>query len=242
MNDEYRIDNKRLRDAIFKVFGGKCFYTGQKVTKDNMAIDHVIPKSKGGKDSIYNYVLTTQYINSQKRAALNEEKVTTVLYLIETVYAPRIIKLLFNMPKEKYDEVQDTYNYFVKLGYNEKEIKNVKELMRITKAPKEFVSVYAAFTLADFGDPFDEVEEFINIEELELCEEILARHLSVIKKNKKRIKKEMAKRNEVMTEERKEIINHWRKQLIKDRYTEQENFGNNAIPTLKINLDKHIFI
>jgi len=55
-----------LRKAIYKAFEGKCFYTGRKVSFANMHIDHVVPKSKGSEDSIFNYVLSCSDINLAK--------------------------------------------------------------------------------------------------------------------------------------------------------------------------------
>lgn len=93
---EYKINDPRLRAAMLSGFGGRCFYTGQKVTEANMAIDHVVPKNKGGKDSVLNYALTTRLLNNHKATFLDEENVKPILYIIETVYAPRVLKQLLN--------------------------------------------------------------------------------------------------------------------------------------------------
>lgn len=91
---EYKTDDPRLRAAVLSGFGGRCFYTGQEVTEDNMAIDHVVPKDKGGKDSILNYALTTKLFNNHKATVSDEEEIKPILYIIETVYAPRVLKRL----------------------------------------------------------------------------------------------------------------------------------------------------
>lgn len=91
---EYKTDDPRLRAAVLNGFGGRCFYTGQEVTEDNMAIDHVVPKDKGGKDSVLNYALTTKLLNNHKATVLDEEKIKPILYIIETVYALRVLKQL----------------------------------------------------------------------------------------------------------------------------------------------------
>ena len=43
-----------------------CAYTGQKLTFPQSSIDHVMPKSRGGKDEWENVVLAHKDINNQK--------------------------------------------------------------------------------------------------------------------------------------------------------------------------------
>ena len=94
MKADYKIDNPRLRAAMLKVFGEKCFYSGQKVTEENMVIDHIVPKNKGGKDSVYNYALCSKSINSKKSDTIDKDGVAPVLYLIKMSYAPKVLSLL----------------------------------------------------------------------------------------------------------------------------------------------------
>lgn len=88
------ISNTRLRKAIYEAYEGKCFYTGQPVAWGDMAIDHVIPKCEGGKDTIYNYVLTSRRLNSQKSARLDRDRVEAVLYIVRLVYARKVLSYL----------------------------------------------------------------------------------------------------------------------------------------------------
>jgi hypothetical protein len=48
-------------------------YTGKLLKKEDMSIDHVIPKSKGGKDIWENVVLTHKNTNREKGNRLNKE-------------------------------------------------------------------------------------------------------------------------------------------------------------------------
>ncbi len=48
-------------------------YTGQKLTEDEASIDHVVPKSRGGKNTWTNMVLTHKKVNYSKGNHLNEE-------------------------------------------------------------------------------------------------------------------------------------------------------------------------
>ena len=85
--------DQNLRQAMYKVFKGKCFYTGQLVTLETMEIDHIIPKSKGGKDCISNYVLTNRPVNGYKRDKVNTEFAEGTVYYNSITYAPKVLKI-----------------------------------------------------------------------------------------------------------------------------------------------------
>lgn len=38
--------------------------SGIELTKDNVSLDHVIPKSQGGKNNLFNYMLASKVFNS----------------------------------------------------------------------------------------------------------------------------------------------------------------------------------
>ena len=112
MNHNYKTDDYKLREAIYKAFDGKCFYTSQEVRKEDMVIDHVVPKSKGGEDSIYNYVLTTSGVNSKKSGKIDNDGVEPILYLIKLVYAPKVLRIIKKLsqedPKTRVDKKRST--------------------------------------------------------------------------------------------------------------------------------------
>lgn len=60
-------DQIRIRD------GDVCQYTGRRLKKDEISIDHVIPKSRGGDNSWRNRVTTSRDINARKGNKLNQE-------------------------------------------------------------------------------------------------------------------------------------------------------------------------
>ena len=95
------ISDLKLRKAIYEAFEGRCFYTGQPVSFEKMCIDHVVPKSKGGENDIYNYVLTSQRLNAQKSAKLYRQHVEPVLYIIKAVYAPKVMKIYHKLTRRK---------------------------------------------------------------------------------------------------------------------------------------------
>jgi 5-methylcytosine-specific restriction endonuclease McrA len=66
--------------------GGICQYTGKKLTPNNGNIDHIIPKSKGGKSIWTNCVLAHKEVNAKKADRTPEE---SGLKLIRKPLAPR---------------------------------------------------------------------------------------------------------------------------------------------------------
>ena len=71
--------NPNLRKAIFEVFGGRCVATGAPLSLKNMTIDHVIPRSKGGPDNIFNYALMSSPINNKKGDVLHPDNAPLLL-------------------------------------------------------------------------------------------------------------------------------------------------------------------
>jgi 5-methylcytosine-specific restriction endonuclease McrA len=59
--------------GIWERDGGVCQYTGRKLAPDEGNIDHVLPRSRGGKSSWENCVLTHREVNSRKADRLPHE-------------------------------------------------------------------------------------------------------------------------------------------------------------------------
>lgn len=95
------ISDNDLRCAIHAAFGGRCFYTRQEVSLDEMHVDHVIPKAQGGPDNIFNYVLTGPATNIRKGGKVDPVAVAGPLYLVRTHFAPRVIRLLKTMRQSR---------------------------------------------------------------------------------------------------------------------------------------------
>ena len=51
----------------------RCPLTGQRLTKENISVDHIIPKSKGGSMGVDNLRLVTKDANLAKHTLLDEE-------------------------------------------------------------------------------------------------------------------------------------------------------------------------
>lgn len=72
--------------AIWERDGGTCQYTGRKLRPNEGNIDHIIPRSRGGKTSWENCVLADKRVNSRKGNRLPEE---VGLRLMRPPTAPR---------------------------------------------------------------------------------------------------------------------------------------------------------
>jgi 5-methylcytosine-specific restriction endonuclease McrA len=61
------------RRAIWERDGATCQYTGRKLTHATANLDHVVPKSRGGKDDWENLVLADVKVNTAKGSKTNAE-------------------------------------------------------------------------------------------------------------------------------------------------------------------------
>ena len=59
--------DRRFLDALLEREAYRCFYSLREVTKDNCALDHVIPAVKGGDNSYRNIVVSAHDINALKQ-------------------------------------------------------------------------------------------------------------------------------------------------------------------------------
>jgi 5-methylcytosine-specific restriction endonuclease McrA len=74
--------------GIWERDGGVCQYTGRKLSPKEGNIDHVVPRSRGGKTSWDNCVLAHREVNSRKANRLPHE---AGLRLRKQPVAPRVV-------------------------------------------------------------------------------------------------------------------------------------------------------
>lgn len=86
-----------------------CQYTGRILNKKTGNIDHIIPKSQGGKSSWENCVLAHKEINSRKADKTPEQ---AGLKLIKKPTAPRVMPVSFYIRNK--DEIKD-WNVFLNI-------------------------------------------------------------------------------------------------------------------------------
>lgn len=64
--------SKGLRSKVFERDGGICRYCAQEVPADAFTLDHIVPLSRGGDDSLSNLCVACRPCNCSKGAALFE--------------------------------------------------------------------------------------------------------------------------------------------------------------------------
>lgn len=69
---------------------GRCQYTGRKLARDEGNIDHVVPRSKGGKTSWNNCVLSCKKVNNRKGDRTPNE---AGLHLMKSPDAPKVLPM-----------------------------------------------------------------------------------------------------------------------------------------------------
>jgi hypothetical protein len=77
---------------VYKAFNGRCFYTSQPVSRQNFVVEHIVPRSQGGPDNLYNFALTSPRINTLKGGLLDHERVIGVLYTVGLRFVPNMLK------------------------------------------------------------------------------------------------------------------------------------------------------
>lgn len=90
---------KITRKGIWLRDQGVCQYTGKKVKPNEGNIDHVVPKSRGGKTDWTNCVLAHKKVNAKKADRTPEE---AGLKLIRQPYIPKELPMSFYITN-KYD-------------------------------------------------------------------------------------------------------------------------------------------
>lgn len=89
---ELPIYDKRLRLALYKVYNGKCFYTGRNLSIEDIHVDHILPKSKGGRDCIENYVLCCADINLAKNDIVEEFFVERITLINKLLFCKKVVE------------------------------------------------------------------------------------------------------------------------------------------------------
>lgn len=92
LNDVIPITPK-VRRAVYVVFGGRCFYSGALISQEEAHVDHFIPKDKGGRDVVSNYVLSRSDLNLMKHTTSLPCAEATMAFL-RGITGPRIIRIL----------------------------------------------------------------------------------------------------------------------------------------------------
>lgn len=74
-NSPSRNNRRRLREAVLKRDGNKCFYTGVEMSPEEMTLEHLVPISKGGSNNLHNLVLCSKQSNARMADKMLIEKI-----------------------------------------------------------------------------------------------------------------------------------------------------------------------
>ena len=91
-----KISHRPSKRTIYERDKGICQYTGKKLSFASASLDHVLPKSKGGKDTFENLVLCEAKTNHEKGNKSNAEAGLVLLRApkaVPTVPASALIKI-----------------------------------------------------------------------------------------------------------------------------------------------------
>ena len=75
-----RFNGKPSKRAIWLRDKGICQYTGKPLKEEEATLDHVVPRSRGGKSSWTNMVIAEQKVNFKKGSKLNSEAGLVLLH------------------------------------------------------------------------------------------------------------------------------------------------------------------
>ena len=89
------------KQAIIERDGGVCQYSGEKLPRSKLNIDHVIPQAKGGRDTWDNLVTCSKDINSMKGDKMNNE---IGLKLIRKPQTPKPVPVSFHINQPRMPE------------------------------------------------------------------------------------------------------------------------------------------
>lgn len=92
---------KLTRESIMLRDGYTCQYTGKKLTRSEIEIDHVIPKSRGGKNTWDNLVVASPDVNNLKADRTPEE---AGLKLIRKPYEPTLFDFIDSLNRDDWKE------------------------------------------------------------------------------------------------------------------------------------------
>jgi hypothetical protein len=108
--------SKKTRFEVFKRDGFKCAYCGKAPPDVTLEVDHINPKSRGGKDDLNNYITACFDCNRGKKH-------------IPLDKIPNQISLNLGILKEQQSQLNE-YNKFIK-KLNAKKMKNALEISTV---------------------------------------------------------------------------------------------------------------
>ena len=79
------------REAYYKAFDGRCFYTGKSLNPSAFHLDHICPASRGGADTIDNLVLCDPSFNMSKGAMVDMARIAKDQETVRAKYSHLVV-------------------------------------------------------------------------------------------------------------------------------------------------------
>lgn len=126
-----------LKVKLVEQYGLCCYYCGEYFEYDRLTLDHIFPRSKGGKDSLGNLVLACY--------ACNREKNDTVISIEEFKNKKQGITPITLTPEEK-EEIRE----IIQNNIDKNKLINYKPLKERIKGPEQVEFIYKKPTVKRF--------------------------------------------------------------------------------------------
>lgn len=156
--------SKTIRFDVFKRDAFTCQYCGRKPPKIVLEIDHIYPKSKGGKDDINNYITACYDCNRGKTNKLLTTVPATITRNLKKLKEKRLQieeyhKYVQSLSRQKEKDIEAVNREFIKCSHEKYELSNnfKNDAVRtfVTRLPP--IKVIEAMKMACSRLPYNDV-------------------------------------------------------------------------------------
>ncbi|MDX9744224.1 MAG: Rha family transcriptional regulator [Arcobacteraceae bacterium] len=162
------IHDEDFRRVLYIAYGGKCFYTNEPLNKNDFHIDHIMPKSKGGKDTVANCVPCIPEYNLQKSDKLLPNS-QNIIEAVLSCHADMVIELFNNIKTAK--SLKSKHNRVTMQGLKKSIMKEFNEMYGEKVMALFYAEVFGIpYTYNDYEDQATVLEflrySLVNINEI----------------------------------------------------------------------------
>jgi CRISPR/Cas system Type II protein with McrA/HNH and RuvC-like nuclease domain len=112
--------DKRIKKYIYIRDEGKCFHCGKSLRYNQVNIDHYNPRSKGGVDALYNFVLSCKTCNKYKGSVIPRDIDQVNINLMKRAFFDG--KITWSEIKINKEQLVQIISAINKIEHNEKEV------------------------------------------------------------------------------------------------------------------------
>ena len=167
------IHDPDFRRVLYIAYGGKCFYTNEPLNKNDFHIDHIMPKSKGGKDTVANCVPCIPEYNMQKSDNLLPNS-QNIIEAVLSCHADIVIELFNNIKTAK--SLKSKHNRVSMQGLKKSIMKEFNEMYGEKVMALFYAEVFGIpYSYNDYEDQTTVLEfikySLVNVNEIEKRED-----------------------------------------------------------------------